>query len=285
MEVVIITGLSGAGKTKATDWFEDQGYYCIDNMPPALIKNFIELAMTGSQNLEKAAFVVDIRGGNFLANLEKVFSNLSEDENIKLKILFMEASNEVLIRRYNEARRNHPLSDGPVTAEIIEEERGLLSSLRKAATYIIDTSNLKTAETYAELNELFTEGNEKSTFRINIMSFGFKKGIPLEADWVQDVRFIPNPYYVPSLKSLTGNNKKVSQYVLKHDITREYIHRIVEMINRLIPGYIKEGKYNLNIAFGCTGGQHRSVAVANEVYRILQESGKKVTITHREQKQ
>lgn len=282
MEVVIITGLSGAGKTKAADWFEDKGYYCIDNMPPALIKNFIDLSLTGGKNVQKAAFVIDVRGGSFFGDLKANIATLEKDENVDFKILFIEASNEALIRRYNESRRIHPLSTAAITADIIEEERRELAELRTHATYIIDTSSLKVAELNAELDRLFVKGEASESFVLNFMSFGYKHGIPLEADWVLDMRFIPNPYYVPSLKSLTGNNKKVSQYVLKQDITKEFINRLVEIIKRLIPCYIKEGKYSLTVALGCTGGHHRSVAVANEAYRIFKEEGRRVTIEHRD---
>ena len=282
MEVVIITGLSGAGKTKAADWFEDKGYYCIDNMPPALIKNFIDLSLTGAKNIKKAAFVIDVRGGSFFGDLKASIAGLERDENVDFKILFIEASNETLIRRYNESRRIHPLSTAAITSEVIEEERQKLAELRTHATYIIDTSTLKVAELNSELDRLFARGEASDSFILNFMSFGYKHGIPLEADWVLDVRFIPNPYYVPSLKPLTGNNKKVSQYVLKHDITKEFINRLVEIIKRLIPCYIKEGKYSLTVALGCTGGHHRSVAVANEVYRIFSEEGRRVTLEHRD---
>ncbi|MCI5534109.1 MAG: RNase adapter RapZ [Firmicutes bacterium] len=282
MEVVIITGLSGAGKTKAADWFEDKGYYCIDNMPPALIKNFIDLSLTGAKNIKKAAFVIDVRGGSFFGDLKASIAGLERDENVDFKILFIEASNETLIRRYNESRRIHPLSTAAITSEVIEEERKKLAELRAHATYIIDTSTLKVAELNSELDRLFARGEAGDSFILNFMSFGYKHGIPLEADWVLDVRFIPNPYYVPSLKPLTGNNKKVSQYVLKEDIAKEFINRLVEIIKRLIPCYIKEGKYSLTVALGCTGGHHRSVAVANEVYRIFSEEGRRVTLEHRD---
>lgn len=282
MEVVIITGLSGAGKTKAADWFEDRDYYCIDNMPPALIRNFIDLAMSGSRQIDKAAFVIDIRGGEFLGDIGEIVGKLSEDKSLDFKILYVEASNETLIRRYKENRRIHPLSMAPISAEIIAKERELLSGLRAQATYIVDTSFLKVAEFNSQLDNLFQNGKETDAFLIDIQSFGFKKGVPQEADIVMDVRFIPNPYYVPSLRHLTGNNKKVSQYVLKHSVTQEFIDSLHTMLARLIPCYVKEGKYSLRIAFGCTGGQHRSVAVANELTRIFREEGRRVTLEHRE---
>lgn len=282
MEVVIITGLSGAGKTKAADWFEDKGYYCIDNMPPALIKNFIDLAMTGKRKIQKAAFVVDIRGGQFFGDLKEVVTALTDDINVDFKILFIEASDEALIRRYNESRRSHPLSDSVITRSTIEAERERLAELRILANYVIDTSSLKVAEMNSELDKLFESKTKKDTFVINFMSFGYKHGMPTEADWVIDVRFIPNPYYVSSLKRLTGNNKKVAQYVMKQDVTKEFVNRIQEIITRLVPCYVKEGKYSLTVAFGCTGGQHRSVTLANEFYKIFTSQGWRVTLEHRE---
>ena len=278
MEVVIITGLSGAGKTKAADWFEDKGYYCIDNMPPALIKNFIDLAMTGKRKIQKAAFVVDIRGGQFFGDLKEVVTALTDDINVDFKILFIEASDEALIRRYNESRRSHPLSDSVITRSTIEAERERLAELRSLANYVIDTSSLKVAEMNSELDKLFESKTKKDTFVINFMSFGYKHGMPTEADWVIDVRFIPNPYYVSSLKRLTGNNKKVAQYVMKQDVTKEFVNRIQEIITRLVPCYVKEGKYSLTVAFGCTGGQHRSVTLANEFYKIFTSQGWRVTL-------
>ncbi len=282
MEVVMITGLSGAGKTKAADWFEDKGYYCIDNMPPALIKNFIDLAMTGKRKIQKAAFVVDIRGGQFFGDLKETIISLEDDINIDFKILFIEASDEALIRRFNEARRTHPLAASLMTREAIQIEREELAELRSHANYVIDTSSLKVAEMNSELDKLFGSKTKKASFVLNLMSFGYKHGMPAEADWVIDVRFIPNPYYVSSLKKLTGNNKKVSQYVMKQDITKEFVNRFHEIIARLLPCYVKEGKYSLTIAFGCTGGQHRSVALANEFYKIFTAEGWRVTLEHRE---
>lgn len=282
MEVVMITGLSGAGKTKAADWFEDKGYYCIDNMPPALIKNFIDLAMTGKRKIQKAAFVVDIRGGQFFGDLKETIISLEDDINIDFKILFIEASDEALIRRFNEARRTHPLAASLMTREAIQIEREELAELRSHANYVIDTSSLKVAEMNSELDKLFGSKTKKASFVLNLMSFGYKHGMPVEADWVIDVRFIPNPYYVSSLKKLTGNNKKVAQYVMKQDITKEFVNRFHEIIARLLPCYVKEGKYSLTIAFGCTGGQHRSVALANEFYKIFTAEGWRVTLEHRE---
>ena len=283
MKVVIITGLSGAGKTHAADWFEDQGYYCVDNMPPSLIKNFLDLTSYMDNRVKKAAFVVDIRSDEFFADLNETLDFLRKAESIEFSILFIEASDSVLIKRYNETRRNHPLTEGITTKEVIEQEREMLDDLRRRADYVIDTSSMKVPEFSYEMDKLFagTEVSENK-FAINVVSFGYKYGIPQEMDIVFDMRFIPNPFYIPSLKKLTGNNKKVSQYVLKQDITKEFIKQMDKMINTIAPHYKQEGKYHLNIAFGCTGGQHRSVAMANEMGRIFKEEGYRVTIEHRE---
>lgn len=281
MNTVIVTGLSGAGKTQAMNCLEDLGYYCIDNIPPALIKNFAQLAINETQPIEKAAFAVDVRSRDLFLDLEKALQDLASSH-INYKILYLEAADNVLIRRFNETRRQHPLSNGESTLEGLTKERQMLEALRNKADYIIDTSNMKTAMLWKEVKDLITKGESEKTFVINIMSFGYKKGIPLGADMVLDMRFIPNPYYVKSLKHLTGNNRKVKDYVLKHIDTEKFIRIVDDLINDLIPSYIREGKYNLNLAFGCTGGHHRSVAVANEMTRILKEQGKRITIEHRD---
>lgn len=284
MNAVIVTGLSGAGKSIAADWFEDQGYYCVDNMPPALIKNFIDLTFSSDKQIEKAAFVVDVRGGEFFAELSDCLDYLKANAAIDSRVLFVEASDETLIKRYNETRRNHPLSEGSTTREVIEAEKAKLADIRRRSDYIIDTTSLKVADFKLEMEKLFAGGVTESTFSINITSFGYKYGIPLEADLVFDMRFITNPYYVPSLKKLTGNNKKVANYVLKNQVAQDFIAQLRVMITSMAPFYMKEGKYHLNIAFGCTGGQHRSVAMANEMARIFKEEGYRVTLRHREQK-
>lgn len=284
MDVVIVTGLSGAGKSIAADWFEDQGYYCVDNMPPALIKNFIDLTYFSNKQIKKAAFVVDVRGGEFFAELKDCLDDLKAGGVINCSVLFVEASEETLIKRYNETRRNHPLAAGSTTREVIESEREKLAEIRERSDYIIDTTNMKVAAFKLEMEKLFLGGVTESTFSINVVSFGYKHGIPMEADMVFDMRFIANPYYVPSLKKLTGNNKKVSNYVLKNPVAQEFIAQLHGMIKAIVPSYMKEGKYHLNIAFGCTGGQHRSVAMANRMAAIFEADGYRVTLRHREQK-
>ena len=280
MKAIIVTGLSGAGKTQAIDCLEDMGYYCIDNMPPALIKSFIDLTGKG-KGIDKAAFVIDVRGGRLFGDLKDSLEELKR-EAVDYKILFLEASDRTLLRRYNETRRNHPLSEGGPVAAGLARERERLEVLRKEADYVIDTSNMKSAQLWSEIKHLLTSGENNKSFIINIMSFGYKRGTPMAADMVFDMRFIPNPYYVKSLRPLTGNNAKVSKYVLKHKITDEFLQKAMDMIEMLIPFYIKEGKYSLNVCIGCTGGHHRSVAVANELHRRLQDSGKRTTLEHRD---
>ena len=261
MKAIIITGLSGAGKTQAIDCLEDMGYYCIDNMPPALIKSFIDLT-AGGKGIDKAAFIIDVRGGSLFDDLKESLDELKKD-NIDYKILYLEASDRVLIRRYNETRRLHPLSEGGSVSSGLRKEREMLQEVRNQADFIIDTSNMKASQLWSEIKHLITSGENQKTFMINITSFGYKKGTPMAGDMVFDMRFIPNPYYVKSLRPLTGNNAKVSKYVLKHQVTQDFIEKALDMIEMLIPFYMKEGKYSLNICIGCTGGHHRSVAVAN----------------------
>jgi len=280
MKAIIITGLSGAGKTQAIDCLEDMGYYCIDNMPPALIQSFIDLTATG-KGIDKAAFIIDVRGGKLFDDFKDSMEELKRG-GIDYKILYLEATDRVLLRRYNETRRSHPLAEGGSVESGIRKERERLKPLRDIADYVIDTSNLKTAQFWDEIKHLITSGETKQSFMINIMSFGYKRGTPMAGDMVFDMRFIPNPYYVKSLRPLTGNNAKVSHYVLKQQITQDFLEKAVDMIDLLIPCYIKEGKYSLNICIGCTGGHHRSVAVANELNRRLQEQGRRTSLEHRD---
>lgn len=281
MKTVIVTGLSGAGKTQAMDCLEDLGYYCIDNMPPALIRNFLDLAGNEATPIEKAAFVVDVRGREFFAAMEKTLDYLEENK-INYKILYLEAADQVLIRRFNETRRQHPLSKGESTIEGITRETAMLQTLRDQADFILDTSNMNNARLWQEVKAIFTSGNSEKTFAFNIMSFGYKRGVPMGADMIFDMRFIPNPYYVKTLKPLTGNNQRVKEYVLRHEEVQDFLQMLDKMLKELVPLYMREGKYSLNLAFGCTGGHHRSVAVANEMGRILKEQGKRIVIEHRD---
>ncbi|MCQ2565275.1 MAG: RNase adapter RapZ [Clostridia bacterium] len=282
METIIVTGLSGAGKSHAIHCMEDLGYYCIDNIPPRLMGEFLRLAQNGSMKIEKVAFVIDIRGGEFFKDLKMSLDELKA-QGTEFKIMFLEASDAVLVRRYKETRRSHPLAQGTTTQQGIAAEREMLSEIRKEATYIIDTSNMKSANLNEEIKRLLLSEEDGESFTITVMSFGFKNGMPQEADWVLDARFLPNPFYVPSLKKLTGNNKKVRDYVMKSKLAKDFAGRIVGLACDLIPSYIKEGKYHLVIAIGCTGGQHRSVALANEIGERLRELDKPVVVIHREQ--
>jgi len=281
LQVVIVTGLSGAGKSQAIICLEDMGYYCIDNMPPALVKSFIGLAVRETNRIEKAAFVIDIRGGEFFADMKLCLEEL-KNMDVSYKLIFLEASDEALIRRFNETRRTHPLSGGFSTKAGIQREKTALFDIRNLADYVIDTSNMKSMRLREEINKISNSEQEAAAFTVNIESFGFKNGIPLDADMVFDVRFIPNPYYVTSLRKLTGNNRKVKQYVMKYSESKNFIKKIDELISEMIPCYIREGKYHLNIAFGCTGGQHRSVAVANEFAGILNAQGRRTITSHRD---
>ena len=283
-EVVIVTGLSGAGKTQAADWFEDHGYYVIDNMPPSMISNFLELDTFENNSVQKVAFVVDMRSHHFLEGLADALEKLEATPNIDSSILFIEASDETLVKRYNETRRTHPLNkDGGVTTtDVVQKERELLEPFRQKADHVVDTTHTKQAEMFAEMSRIYEGSDSGKRFTFNILSFGYKFGIPQGVDMVFDMRFIPNPFYIPSLKKLTGHNKKVAQYVLKQDVTQEFLAEVDGMMKTLVPHYIKEGKYSLSIAIGCTGGQHRSVAVANELGRLLSEEGYRVSVEHRE---
>lgn len=282
MEVVIVTGLSGAGKSQGIICLEDLGYYCVDNMPPALIKSFLKLAINENSSIEKVAFVIDIRGGDFFVDLKKCLHEIKLC-GVDYKVLFLEASDEVLIRRFKETRRVHPLSNSGSAIEGLKKERILLQEIREMADYVIDTSNMKAAMLREEIKKIFTtEGSDHNSFTVNIESFGFKNGIPLEADMVFDMRFIPNPFYITSLKSLTGNNKKVRDFIMKQPESILFFESIHRLINGIIPSYIREGKYSLNVAFGCTGGQHRSVAMANEFAQIFKKEGKRITLEHRD---
>lgn len=282
MKVIIITGMSGAGRSRAADWFEDQGYYCVDNMPPALIHDFLNMANVDGSRIEKVAFVTDLRTGGFFDKLEKTIDKLRENPNIQLKVIYMEASSKTIARRYNEVRRSHPLSGAEASIKVIEEEKQKLSNIRKKADAIVDTTELKVSELNRELDKIIFGKNRSMSFAINISSFGFKYGIPTEADIMFDVRFIPNPYYVASLRKLTGNNKKIVDYIFKNKIAGDFVDSAHILIRSLTDGYISEGKYHLNIAFGCTGGHHRSVAIANAIAEKFKEDGMRVRVYHRD---
>ena len=282
MKVVIITGMSGAGRSRAANWFEDQGYYCVDNMPPALIDSFLEMASVDTNRIDKVAFVADLRSGSFFRKLAATIDDLRKRPGIELKVLYIEAAPREIVRRYNEVRRNHPLTGAAASLDVIEEERQKLEEIRKKADLVLDTTNLKVAEMNSELDKMFFGGRGASNFAINISSFGFKYGIPSESDVMFDVRFLPNPYWVPSLKKLTGNNKKVVSYIFRNGMADQFVDSVHILLRAMVPGYINEGKYHLNIAFGCTGGHHRSVAIANAVAEKFKADGMRVRVNHRD---
>ena len=242
MDIIIVTGLSGAGKSQAINCMEDMGYYCIDNMPPALIKNFMDLILRDKVTIEKAAFTIDIRGGEFFDDLKSGLEEL-KNAGVKFKVMFLEASDEILIRRFNETRRTHPLASAGNTMEGIAQERRRLLEIRKISDYIIDTSNMKSAQLNEEIKKLLLSGEENQSLTISIQSFGYKHGIPLDADMVFDMRFIPNPFYLKSMRKLTGNSEKVSSYVMKFPETQDFLVTIHDLIDRLIPCYTRRENF------------------------------------------
>lgn len=270
MKFVIVTGMSGAGKSTALRNFEDMGYFCVDNLPINLITKFADLVFAPQGEITKVAIGVDIRSGSRLDELDRVFSYLDENA-FAYEIVFLDSSDRVLIHRYKETRRSHPLALNGGIEEGIAKERAELAFLRKRADYIIDTSRLLTKELRHELEKIFVNEKNYHNIFITIMSFGFKYGIPADADLVFDVRFLPNPYYVPELKQKTGNDKEVQDYVMDSEVSHTFDTKLMDMIDFLIPNYIAEGKNQLVIAVGCTGGKHRSVTMANRLYEYLEK--------------
>ena len=283
MRFVIVTGMSGAGKITALKIFEDNGYYCVDNLPIDLIENFADLLFTQTSEKNKVAMGVDIRSGEQLDKINEVLKNLKKkDQNFE--ILFLDCSNSTLIKRFKETRRSHPMGDADSVENEINAEREQLKYLRDHADYIIDTSNLLVRDLTAEIEKIFVMHQDYRNLFVTIMSFGFKYGVPADCDLVFDVRFLPNPYYVPELKHKTGEQQEVRDFVLDSPISREFLDKLIDMIKFLIPHYIDEGKNQLVIGIGCTGGHHRSVTVANELYRQLNNVDAKygIRISHRD---
>ncbi|WP_041424076.1 RNase adapter RapZ [Thermosediminibacter oceani] len=282
MKFIIITGLSGAGRTLALRVFEDHGYFCVDNLPPALIPKFAELCSQSIRRINKIALVIDIRGGGFFDHLFESLKTL-KSMGYTYEILFLDASDEVLIKRYKESRRRHPLALDRRIIEGINLERKKLDPLKANSDVIIDTSHKTPAQLKEEIVRRFIETEKEPGLLINIVSFGFKLGIPLDADLVFDVRFLPNPFYVDELRPLSGNDPQVKDFVMKWPESQEFLDKLLDLIQFLIPYYIREGKSQLVIAIGCTGGRHRSVAVANELAELLKKQGHKVIIDHRDE--
>lgn len=278
-QLVVITGMSGAGKTQAVRALEDSGFFCIDNLPPILVPKFVELLKESNNHLKKVALVMDIRGGQFFQALEEALTFLNN--NYPYELLFLDASDEALVRRFKETRRKHPLLADRGVLEGIIEERKRLESLRGLASKIIDTSELNPKQLKQQVIELFADHN-KSKIVITVVSFGYKYGIPLDADLVMDVRFLPNPFYVKELSNLTGEDERVQAYVMNSSESNVFIEKFAKMLDFLIPYYIKEGKTHLVVAIGCTGGQHRSVTLANKISGLITNSDYKVIIAHRD---
>ncbi len=281
MRFVIITGLSGAGKSQAVKAFEDLDYFCIDNLPPKLIQKFADLCLQSQEKIDRVAIVTDIRGGVFFDDLVKELEDLDMGE-YSYEILFLDASDKVLINRFKETRRKHPLAASNLVSEGIKEERKKLDRIKSMAHQIIDTSNLRPKELKEEIVKTYRDRNKKSKLLINILSFGYKYGLPIEGDLIFDVRFLPNPFYIEHLRPLTGKDSSVQEYVLSHSETRIFLKKLKDLIDFLIPYYVKEGKSQLVIGIGCTGGKHRSVTIANDLFETLLKKGHWAVINHRD---
>ena len=284
MRFVVVTGMSGGGKSTAMRMLEDMGFYCADNLPIPLIDKFMELVTMPNSEVKKVALGLDIRvGGEFLQS-EQVLQKLKE-KGYAFEILFMDANDRTLLKRYKETRRIHPLAteENPRIEAGVAKEREILSGIKKSADYVIDTSKLLTRELKAELDRIFIKNETYTSLMVNIVSFGFKHGIPGDADLVFDVRFLPNPFYIDELKHITGNEKAVQDYVMSFPEAGQFLQKLEDMLHFLLPGYVEEGKYQLVIAIGCTGGQHRSVTLANALYNDMKNKGNYgVSITHRD---
>lgn len=283
MRFVVVTGMSGGGKLTAIRFLEDMGYYCVDNLPVRLIDPFMELVSAPGSDVDKVVLGLDVRADKSFDNVEQVLAALKK-KGYKYEILFMDASDEVLIKRYKETRRQHPVSPAGRVEDGIAQERKILEQIKKEADYVIDTSGLLTRVLKEELIRIFVKDEDYNSLMISIMSFGFKNGIPADADLVFDVRFLPNPFYVESLKKLTGNDKPVRDYVLSFPEAGQFMEKLEDMISFLIPGYVKEGKNQLVIAIGCTGGQHRSVTIANALAERLRGGDYGINLYHRDAK-
>lgn len=280
MKTVIITGLSGAGKSLAAEVLEDLGFFCIDNLPPELIMKFADLILQTGGRLEKSAMVCDVRSGD-VDCLEAALNELKRS-GISFDVLYLGASDDVLVKRYKETRRQHPLAKGGRITDGIQKEKMLFEKIRKTATYDVDTSMLSAPQLKEYLSRLFSGGMSGEKMVVNIISFGYKYGIPLDSDLVFDVRFLPNPYYIPELKYHTGLDKDVFDYVTGFDETKCFLNKLYDLVEYLIPLYIEEGKAQLVISVGCTGGHHRSVTVAEALSRTLKDNGHSVFVSHRD---
>ena len=281
LNIFIITGLSGSGKSSAIDALEDAGFYCVDNMPVALLPKFVELPVESNSEIAGLAFVMDLREKGFLSSYPSIFESLKE-KGYQFKILFLEANEDILLKRYSQTRRHHPLAEGKGLLEGIRIEKEHFKKLKSAADEIIDTSRFNVHELKSVIRNIAQQSKDSAPMSINILSFGFKYGVPHDASLIMDVRFILNPYFVPELKALDGKDERVKDYVLNNDNARIFLNKFFDLIDYLMPLYEKEGKAYLTIAVGCTGGKHRSVAVAEALFKHLDKSGSKIIMTHRD---
>ena len=286
MRFVIVTGMSGAGKRTALKMLEDMGFYCVDNLPIPLIDKFVELIATPNSEISKVALGLDVRADQDFERATEIISNMREN-GYSFEVIFMDANDDTLIKRYKESRRVHPLSMSPAerATEGIARERKILEKMKQNSDYVFDTSRLLTRTLKEELDKIFVSGEGYNNLMVNILSFGFKHGIPADADLVFDVRFLPNPFYIDELKFKTGNDKPVQDYVMSFAEAGKFLDKLEDILRFLIPGYINEGKYQLVVAIGCTGGQHRSVTLANELYdRLKNGAGYGLSVSHRDAK-
>ncbi len=282
MRFVVVTGMSGGGKSTALRMLEDAGFYCVDNLPVPLIEKFVELIAAPGGEVTKVALGLDVRADQAFADVQGILEKLKSN-GYSFEILFMEANDRTLLKRYKETRRMHPLSQDGRIEDGIRKERGILKDIRNKSDYVIDTSSLLTRELKEELDRIFVQNEEYNSLIINILSFGFKYGIPADADLVFDVRFLPNPFYIDELKYKTGNDKEVQDYVMSFQEAHIFIDKLADMVEFLLPNYVKEGKYQLVIGIGCTGGKHRSVTLANQLYERLKNKGAYgLKISHRD---
>jgi UPF0042 nucleotide-binding protein len=281
MRILIITGLSGSGKSTAVRALEDEGFFCQDNLPVALFPTFVDLVDNAKERIRDVALVMDIRGRDFNKGFEKVFQEISEAGH-QVDVFFFDATDEVLIRRFSETRRRHPASDSGSVPEGIQSERRHLAGLRSFATEVIDTSDLNVHQLKERVISLIKGGEGGREMTVHLQSFGYRFGLPLESDLVMDVRFLPNPYFVPELKVYSGLDPKVRAYVLKQDETAQFLSRFKEMLEFLLPGYRREGKSYLTISIGCTGGRHRSVVITEELREFLRNKKLNLKVSHRD---
>ncbi|MGF7035812.1 UPF0042 nucleotide-binding protein [Paenibacillus mucilaginosus] len=281
-KLVIITGMSGAGKTIAVQSLEDLGFFCVDNLPPVLIPKFAELIEQSKGRIGKVALVIDLRGREFFTSLSESLRYLNENYTLTYEILFLDATDSVLVQRYKESRRKHPLAPTGAPLEGIQAERKLLEELKGLATQVIDTSNLKPVALKEKIASRFTNA-EGSSISVNVISFGFKYGVPIDADLIFDVRFLPNPHYIDHLRPNTGQDPEVYEYVMKWNETQEFLAKLLDMLQFLVPQYKKEGKSQVVVGIGCTGGKHRSVAIAEYLGKMMGSSETEtVRVSHRD---